>query len=147
MVEKLDSVWESRDLPVLCAVAKAVDKGDGAHPGSLAADLEMSDEDVQRALAALERRGFIDGRHGDGQILSIRDVSARAYQLTGLHPNPDDRVDKLLDLLDDAIAKSGDEHERTALQAIRDNLGDVGKQTIAGILSALFMTYVGGIGG
>jgi len=148
MVEMNKDVWRSRDLPVLALIAARIDRGEPVGEPEISRTLGADPDVVAAAFRSLARSGLIEGpRLANGNIQFVMDVSARAYQLTGLHPNPDERVDKLLELLDDAIAKSADEHERTALQAVRANLGDVGKQTIAGILSALIAAYVGGIGG
>lgn len=145
MVEKLPSVWESRDLPVLIEAVRVVDRGQAATRAALAAATGLDDAEVRRAMRSLARAGLaFPGADAPMSGGIIGDVSARAYEIAGLHPDPADRVDRLMDLLDEAIAKSTDPDERTKLQAVKDSAADVSRQTLAAIIAALVAGVTGG---
>lgn len=147
MVEKLSSVWESRDLPVLIEVARLVDEGGHADVGPVARATKLTAEEIQRSFRALGREGLVTGpTNARGEYFGISDVAGRAYQIVGLHPDPDDVLGRMVELLDDAIGRSTEETERTALQNVKAGLADVSRQTLAGFASGIATAYVMGLG-
>lgn len=147
MVEKLPSVWESRDLPVLVEIARIVDVGQGATADVTASASGLDRSTVLRAFRSLEQAGLIfrgpDQRASGGPIIGA--ISPRAYQITGLHPDPDDVLGRMVELLDQAIGRSTEESERTALQNVKAELADVSRQTLAGFASGIAIAYVLGL--
>jgi hypothetical protein len=136
-----DDVWRSRDLPVLVAVARRIDQrpDERPDPDDIAADTGLDPEQVRLAGLSLQLTNYVTLQRTMGSGMWFTSVSPRAYEVTGLHPNPDDLKGQFLDLVRQAIDREPDEHRRGLLRTIADAGRDVSAQTLAGILTALVL--------
>ena len=145
MTDKLDDVWASRDYPVLREITSRLDQGDrSVLPHHLAAATGLPEEQVQLALSALERRHFIEGSHANDKIMSVREISATAYLITGLHPDGDDALSGLISALRQAADETNDEAERGRLRKAADALAVVGRDLGVGLMTAVISRYATG---
>lgn len=140
MVEKLQDQWGLRDLPVLIAIASFSDRGDIVSPGQIAELTGLTDDDVESAIRALERTGFIPKvqRKGDGRAYILGGITGAAYQVTGLHQSRDEAQEQFIELLAQAIAREPDPEKKSRLQALLRASADVGGQVLANLLGAVF---------
>lgn len=139
MTEKLPDVWTSRDYPVLAAAAKRFDEGETSiRVETLATDTGLSVEDVKRAGSALSRRDLLtaSGAWGD-PIQRVSELSGEAYLLTGLHPDGDDAVTRLVDALRQAADQTNDPEEKSKLRRLADNAGGVSRDVLAAVLATV----------
>lgn len=139
MTNKLPDVWATRDYPVLREVARRIDAGGvGVQAHDVAAALGMTQDDVERAAKALERRGlvictwFMGGEGPD-----FDEVDGQAYLLTGLHPDGDDAVSRLVDALRKAADQNNDPTERGKLRQVADQIGGLSRDVAAGVMTAV----------
>jgi hypothetical protein len=137
---KLDDVWTTRDLPVLVEVTRRKDAGEGLIEGSVVAEaLGMDLVEVQRAMTALNRRGLVagDGTSATTGLEWVHEVSGSAYLVTGLHPDGDDVLSRLIDGLRQAADQVSDEDERGRLRRAADALGGIARDVGVGVLTAV----------
>lgn len=144
MTDKLPDVWTSRDYPVLMEIARRIDGGEGApRADDIARSVDMDEDRVQRALAALQHRRLIEGIGvAEGQILRVSDISAEAYLLTGLHPDGDDAVSALVAALRRAADLTDDPAEKSRLRALADGALGVSRSVLAGVLTAVLTQQI-----
>lgn len=145
MTEKLPDVWASRDFPVLVAAARRFDDGEiVVRVGDLVADTGLTPSEVERAGAALARRGLVETAGAWGQpVMRLKNMSGEAYFLTGLHPDGDDLAERLISVLTQAADATGDEEERGALKRSARALGSVSGNVLAGVLTAWISQQTG----
>jgi DNA-binding transcriptional regulator YhcF (GntR family) len=135
VTEKLPDVWSTRDFPVLVEITRRIDAGESIDEvEELASSVAMPAETVDRALAALQRRGLIRVVRGIGGWAIVEDISAEAYFLTGLHPSGDDAVSALVTALRQAADQVDDPQEKSRLRALADNALGVGRDVLGGVL-------------
>lgn len=145
MTDKLHDVWTTRDFPVLVEVARLIDGGATTVRVEEVADaIGLSRDEVQRAGAALKRRGLVDAFGStQSEVLRFRNLSGEAYLLTGLHPGGDDAVSDLIALLRQAADQVDDPEEKSRLRRLADNAGGVSRDVLAGVLTALAISVTG----
>ena len=145
MTGPLGDQWYRRDFPVLIHITRRFDDG-ATHLSAyeLPAALDMPEPELQAALKALARRGFIDvvqsrSMGGSQPVVAVKDVSGQAYVMTGLHPGDDD-VQGLVDAFRQAAEDTDDPAEKSRLQQIGDTLkdvsGDVAKRVLAAYIAS-----------
>lgn len=144
MVEKLGDVWFTRYLPVLVHVARCIDGGLTGPPNhdQVGRALGMPEETVALAFEALERRGFLVLEHELGGGVWVEDLLGPAYLVTGLHPDGDDLVDRLVSALKKAAEQSTDEDEASGLRKAARGLGEVTKGVATAVISAALTGYI-----
>jgi hypothetical protein len=127
--------WESRELPLLEAIAQADAEGhEYPESGSLAEKTGLPYVQVQAGLKALLQADMIAGAKintpsGWGLVnISLRE---RGRIASGAWPSGDVYAE-LLRVLDDRIAGTKDSEQRNALQRLRGAVVDVG----TGVVSA-----------
>jgi predicted transcriptional regulator len=144
MTRALDDVWGSRDFPVLCAVVQLIDAGD--QPATTRQISEVSGLDaatVNRSLSALSRTGYVTCHYKNSGVSSVTGVAAKAYEATGLHPDPTEVAESLVRLLEAAARQSTDPEERSKLLAIAAAAGNVGGQILGNVISSLLTRMAG----
>lgn len=147
MTDQLNDVWANRDYPVLREITRQLDESSSPiHPSDLNASLGMSADVLQSALQALRRRGFIEveaaeSYGGGSQVIAIVDVAGAAYLVTGLHPDTDEQLSGLVQLLQQAAEQSPDEDERTRLRRAADAIGSVSRDVMVGVMTAYATKY------
>ena len=148
-MDQLDDVWATRNYPLLCEITRRIDGGERSLTvKSIAAAIRMDEEEAYRGAAALERRGFITGRSPGGsdtpKVLRVIDVSASAYLITGLHPDGDDALSRLIAGLRGAADMHPDEDERGRLRRAADALGGVARDIGVQVVTAVITKQAGG---
>jgi DNA-binding MarR family transcriptional regulator len=143
--ERLDDVWASRDFPVLVEVARRIDAGaTTVSLSEVVKTLELSTKDVQRAAKALERRGLLETMSVlDGHVLRVRNLSGAAYLMTGLHPDGDDAISRLISALEQAVEQTTDEDKRGRLRRLADSLKDSPREIVGAVISTAIATGLG----
>jgi hypothetical protein len=134
---KLPDVWASRDYPLLVEICRAIDSGDGIGTQALRQLLGRSADAVGAGLRALERRGLVTCEYvmsGDAYIV---DVSGRAYELVGLHPDGGEAVEVLINALRKAERLSDDPDEKGKLRRAANAVADITGQVAAGVMTAV----------
>jgi hypothetical protein len=136
--EPLPDQWHSRDFPVLTEAARLIDERGliGANSVELAHALGMTRELVERSVCALERTGWITRADWDSEGVDVRDVSARAYLVTGLHPDGDDAISRLISAFEKAIEQTSDEGQRSRLRRLAESLKDAPREIVGSVISA-----------
>lgn len=133
MVEPLPDTWNSRDLPVLREIARAIDI-DVNHQGVRFEDLPgltgLDFDQVYMACRALESEGLITVR----LLMPVRKgrvtaINGRARKLVGLWPSEETALDRILTALEAIATNTNDEDTRTRARKILDALSGAG-QTI-----------------
>jgi hypothetical protein len=136
MTERLDDVWINRDYPVLREAARRIDAGDvHVHQDVIAEATGLESDEVKRAAAALERRGLVMLTKDLGPVRFV-EVSGAAYLITGLHPDADDALSRLVQVLQQAAERTGDQEERSRLRRAADALLGVSRDVMTGVLTA-----------
>jgi hypothetical protein len=145
VTEKLPDVWETRDYPVLKEVVRRLDAGEQfVMPGDVAESVGMTEADVAAAGRALKRRGFITASGSmAAEIETFDDVSGQAYLITGLHPDGDDAVSRLVDALRQAAEQTSDPEEKGKLRQVAEQIGGLSRDVAAGVMTAVL---TGGMG-
>lgn len=144
-MEKLPEVWTTRNYPVLREVGRQIDAGIATPTReSVMQATGLSEEEVIRAGEALKRRGLVDTIDLFGApALRFKDVSGEAYLVTGLHPDGDDAISKLVDALRQAADQQSDPSEKSKLRALADGIGGVSRDVMAGVLTAVLSGAAG----
>jgi DNA-binding transcriptional regulator YhcF (GntR family) len=133
----LADVWISRDFPVLTEATRRLDAGDHlVSIQDLAGALSMSLDDVRRSLNALERRGFVSCTWTMGNSGWVDEVTGEAYILTGLHPDGDDALERLISVLRQAAEQTSDPEEKGQLKKAANALGGLVGSVGSGVLTA-----------
>jgi hypothetical protein len=134
----LADVWASRDFPVLVEITRRLDAGGSVFLSAVVEALPLSDDEVDRAVRALQRRGLVTevARTLGGDAI-IDDVTGEAYLLTGLHPSPEAGADRLMAALEQAIDKAPEGERKTRLQKIRDGLLSAGRDLVVDVASGV----------
>lgn len=136
MTDHLDDVWISRDYPVLREGTRHIDAGDiHVHQNVIAEATGLDPDEVKRAAAALDRRGLVTLAADMGPV-RLAEVSGAAYLITGLHPDADDALSRLVQVLQQAAEQTGDEDERSRLRRAADGLLGVSRDVMTGVLTA-----------
>jgi hypothetical protein len=142
MTERLDDVWATRDYPVLREVTRRIDAGDvHVHQDVIADATGLEVEEVKQAASALERRGLVTLTHDLGPVRFV-DVSGSAYLITGLHPDADDALSRLVQALQQAAEQTSDQDERSRLRRVADALLGVSRDVMTGVLTAYLSSLV-----
>lgn len=138
----LDDTWHSRDLPVLREVVRLTDENLGGlvDASAVAGNLEMDDDDVQRAGVALKNDGLLEIRGGWGlPVMRFSKPTGDARRLAGAWPTPDTALDRMVAALEDLEANAGDEDTRTWAQktraAILSGTKTVGLSVMASVIT------------
>ncbi len=136
--------WASRDFPILVEVTRRIDQGQqGVLESDIAQSLDMPADEVQRGVAALERRKLVTTNRSV-QFVWVEDVAGRAYLLTGLHPDADDATERLASLLRQAADQTNDPEEKSRLQKAASALGNLVGEVGAGVMTAFVSSYLPG---
>lgn len=144
MTEPPTDVWTTRDYPVLRDVARSVDAGERPSVEEVAASTGLDEKRVRLAGRALARRGLVEiVGVAEEPVLAFTDVSGHAYLLTGLHPDGDDAVSKLVNALRQAADQVADPEEKSRLRKLAEQVGGVSRDVLTGVLTAV-ITAVGG---
>lgn len=142
MTERLEDVWISRDYPVLREVTLRIDAGDRPTLDEVRAALGFDTVTMVRATRALDRRHLVDGvRTAEHGIVRFTDVSGQAYLFTGLHPDADDALSGLVQLLQQAADQTTDEEERSRIRRAADGLRGVSRDVMVGVMTAFAARY------
>ena len=142
VVQKLDDQWEWPNLPVLVEVTRRINAGKPARASDVAPVVGTDLETVRLAGKALERLGMAT-THRTATDLYFTNVTREAYIATGLHPGGDDVVLRLVEALRQAADRVDDPAEKGRLRTLADQAGNVSRDVLAGVLTALVTAGIG----
>lgn len=139
MVDKLGDVWADRDFPVLVEVTRLVDRGGYViDVDSIVRGTGIDTPDVVRAAHALARRGLVEVISAwGGDVVAFKNVSGQAYLMTGLHPDGDDAVSRLVAAIGQAAELVDDPDERSRLRRFGDAALGVSRTVLADVMAAV----------
>ncbi|WP_100489926.1 hypothetical protein [Mycobacteroides abscessus] len=142
--------WNARDLPVLRAVIDLYETNGGIPitPPEIEAKLGFDADTVQRSLRALDSPPSLFDRlekDWDGQIIMLGRPTARALQVAGAWPSPENLLEQLIGALN---AAAGDDdrapEERSKLRQAASYLGSFASQVAIGALGGAGGNLLGG---
>jgi len=146
--------WETAVLPVLRAAYEIDDRSD-PELGLSAADLnhhlgrEAGDVRTGRVLILLAEAGYVtETMSGPDQFVGPMRfrLAEPALRIVANWPTPgsgDQFVSRLLEVIDDRIAETEDEHERTRLERLRDTIGGIGHDIVVSVVAGVAQKYGG----
>lgn len=143
-MDRLNDVWAERDFPVLREATRIIDAG-GDPPvlGVLADATGLPTDQVELALKALQRRGYLEVQGTFQYLIGVKRISGEAYTITGLHPDGGEAIHALIQMLRQTAGATKDLEERSKLNRAADALGNIGGQVAAGVMSA-FLAHASG---
>jgi hypothetical protein len=107
--------WANRDFPVLVEVTRRIDEGVSAVlDRDIAESIPMPVEEVQLAISALERRGFVESMATFDGAMEVVEVAGQASLLTGLYPDGEDVTERLASVFRQAAERTSDPEEKGA---------------------------------
>lgn len=134
----LADVWATRDFPVLVEVTRRIDAGEQYFSTDEVAEaLNFTPEEVERAARALKRRGLVEDEGSGMGRTAFSDVAGEAYFMTGLHPDGDEVLDRLISALEHAAEQAKDPEERGRLRRAAEALGSVTRDVAVNIVGAV----------
>lgn len=140
MVER---TWETRELVILRAVFDALEEGGKASAVSAAARKAVPDLPApvyMETIASLDEAGFLDATvmRGGGRIqaVHVNRLAERGRVAIGQWPGGD-LSDQLLALLRQRLEAEKDPEKRSRIERLLGAIGDVGKDVLTSVLSAL----------
>lgn len=144
----ISSTWESRELPLLAAVARAEQTGTPADTHSLANDTRLTTRDASMGLRALYDAEYltgIDATTMSGPSFDLLDVRLleRGRRAVGQWP-ADDLRQVLLAILEQRISSTADPEERSRLERFREGVIGVGTEVVTSLLSS-FLRHAAGL--
>lgn len=143
--------WYDEHLPVLVAAVEGVDTDNdfgGIRLHDIAYQTDLSEEQVMRALRALESDGLVEVRWVmPARAGRVTRVSGEARRLVGVWPTPDTALDRMIQALE-AIADNteADDDTRTRARKILYNLAGAGRQIGIGVATAMATGQIPGAG-
>lgn len=144
MTQPLEDTWTTRDLPVLRAVARALDETGSTvkvHTLTRLPELQNMDPDTcRRALVALEDEYLLinwSNRHTGPGLGVIGRMTPAARRATGLWPSPESVTDRMLTALDEQIDAAQDPERKSKLVKVRDSLLGAGRDLMVDVVGAV----------
>lgn len=135
-------VWRSRAEPILRAVAAREGFGNLVTVEEIADATGLTHEQVDTELIRLLDGDYIDasdysktaaaGRRGHWKLVSPV-LTERGARTIGMWPT-NDPYELLVQLLERQISEEPNEERKGKLRRLRDDLGDIGKGTVSGVL-------------
>lgn len=133
-IRRMESTWESRDLPVLDAAVRYLDEhaGESFPQGyDLAEMTGLSNEDVTRALTALEHQYVrIQKTYGDPKNWTVMAVYPGTREAVGQWPTPESLADRLVQAMAAAADQEPDEEKRGRLKTAASWFGNAGRDVL-----------------
>jgi hypothetical protein len=141
MTEPLDDTWHSRDLPVLRTVVSLIDStGETVDSWDVASILEIDVKDVERAMLALHRGGYVVAQTSEswGGVTAdaVKSVTGDAYRAAGAWPNADAVADRMLATLEDLAEHGSDELEKSKARKALEGLRSLTRDTLVSVAGA-----------
>jgi hypothetical protein len=137
----MDSTWETRDLPVLKVVVGIEEEtGRYAMVADIAERTGLSDEQVQRAIAALSREepqlfDVIDSSSMSGSYYAgAGDTTGHARRVVGAWPTPESLADRLIAALEETAANGETDEQRSWAKRALEGGKVVGKGVLTSVL-------------
>jgi hypothetical protein len=134
----MESTWESRDLPVLEAVARYIDERGGSHYPKVFDIAEITGRhmtDALRALLALQPTYLEVRSVGHPEHWTVARVTDEGRRAVGQWPSPDLWVERLVEALCEAAEREPDPEKKGRLRAMAEGLGGFARDVAVGVLS------------
>lgn len=128
----MNETWTTRDLPVLTAIVEVFElTGRVMHPNEIVAHSGITDDEVERALNALEVEDppFITklDRYSSGRIRLVGRPTGHARRAVGAWPSAESIADRLVSALDEAAEREPDPERKGWLRTSAAYLGSGGR--------------------
>jgi hypothetical protein len=142
----MNQMWQERDLPILQAVAEAEQRGESLNLDGIAAATGLDLPKVQAGARALSDARLIDGAKLEmldiGLIMSDICLLGEGRRAIGQWPSSDP-FDNLVNLIQARIATETDPEKKSKLQRFAGQVGEVGRDVLTGVLTALAKQQAG----
>jgi hypothetical protein len=139
-----DRTWETREQPILEAVAKAEESGVRVYLSSqIGADIGLTETATSIGFRGLEEDHYLTAgpkRFTGGVMMNPR-LLGKGRRAVGQWPA--DPYDELVTALRDRIAHEDDPEARGRLQRLLEALGDVGQKVATSVLTDYVKRTVG----
>lgn len=120
------STWYTRDYPVLVSAAERLDQdGRSFQPTALVEAVEISTEDISRAVVALIAGGYLVGDANQGfedASPLVSGLTAEGRRASGLWPNREEHLASLIAALQEAEENTDDPEKRSIFKRAGDSL-------------------------
>ncbi len=131
--------WEERELPLMEVIRKDEEEGPtyGLSSDEVGRRAGLDPRTAQATLKELHRAGYIRGNdvsnHSTGWGLIGVMLEEKGRIAVRQWPS-DDAYEELIRVLDERLARTEDEGERSRLQRLRDALTEVGRNVVANMI-------------
>lgn len=144
----MEDTWVSRDLLVLDAVVRLLDKsGHAAYVADIAAETGLEPAVVVKALDALDGPYVRDytkqGTGGDPNPWWVEKVTPAARRAVGQWPTAEALAGRLAVAFSEAAEDEGDPERKSRLRQIASFLADTGKGVAAEVLAKVILRPAG----
>lgn len=132
--------WESRELPILEALAALEEESSSTFPNVNDDDLGgragIDGPAFARSMRSLADAGYLRGSDASDMaawgMISI-ELLSRGRRAIGQWPS-EDPADAFLRALDRAIAVESDDDKRSILERLRENAAEIGRSVLSGLI-------------
>ena len=144
----MEDTWVSRDLPVLDALVRLLDKGAWeATVADLAAETGLDSKAVDRALEALQGPYVVEYKRlatgGIPDLWSVTEVTAAARHVVGQWPTAESLAARLAEAFSEAAEEEKDPERKSRLRQLASFLGETGKDLAAEVMAKVIMHQTG----
>jgi hypothetical protein len=144
----MEDTWVSRDLPVLDAVVRLLDKGAWeVTVADLAVDTGLDSKAVDRALEALQGPYVVEYKRlatgGIPDLWSVTEVTAAARRVVGQWPTAESLAARLAEAFSEAAEEEKDPERKSRLRQLASFLGETGKDVAAEVMAKVIMHQTG----
>lgn len=138
--------WNTRDFPFLLELARALDANGDINQDAIAADLHLTEDDINAAWHALREGGYLrtldrPRRLGDGRFAHLA-LTERGRRAVGLWPS-ERSGDALVDLFRQAADLTDDPEEKSRLRAAAGAIMSIGRDITADLGAAWVRSQTG----
>lgn len=143
-----ESTWATREGPILEELYRQFEEGaSNVAVHELVEPLGLEAETIYRSLEHLDAGGYLEARFlmGGGAASGARvlRLSPDGLRAIGAWPSRDATAELLLGEIEAAIEAAADDEERSRLQKLGTAAGEVGKTTLAAVVTAMLKQAAG----
>jgi len=140
-----ESTWDTREMPILEAVADAEAAGADATNDTIAEATGLEDREIQRGLLALYEAQYLTGIEAAAEelcyLINIR-LLERGRREVRQWP-AENAVDRFVEALSERIEETTDPEERSRLEKLREGALSIGRDVLVAVLTKV---ATGGVG-
>lgn len=137
---EVTDTWHNRDLPVLRQIVCMIE-GDPTRrpsPQHIAAEFNLSNADVQRAVGNLKRGELVRpvGPQRGGRMHEMLDITHAGLLQSGAWPTPETALDRMITALEAIADNTDDDDTRTKARKLLDALRGAGTTVATSVATA-----------